>query len=1341
MTTNNKVLVLGSGGREHAIVWKLSQSSLVTDIYVHPGSYAIGNVAKAQIVNEIDLKDFDGIGHWCKVNQIKLVVVGPEDPLASGIADVLKKFGILCFGPSKAGARIEWDKSWAKDFMRAWTIPTAKYQSFTDVNSAKEFIMNAPFEALVVKASGLAAGKGVVVAASKEEACQAVDEILGDGKFGCAGETIVIEEKLSGEEVSLLAFVDGENVKVMLPAQDHKRLLDGDLGPNTGGMGAYCPCPMIDSTNLEFAVREILERSVAGFRSSNIDYCGVLYAGIMLTPSGPKTLEFNCRFGDPETQVLLPLMESDLFEVMVACCERRLSQIDIKWRNDVAAVGVIMASKGYPETSTKGCEISNLQVNSPDHLIFHSGTAFNNGVYSTNGGRVLINVALSPELQSAAHAATKYCEKIHFSGAQYRSDIAHKAFKYIELTYKDSGVDIVAGNDLVKQITPMAKKTNRPGVVGGLGGFGGLFRLNEVTYKNANGEDVPYTDPLLVESISGIGTKLKLAIKYQKYETVGIDLVAQSVNSVLSYGAQPIAFLDYFACGKLDVSMAANIVNGIANGCIKANCALLGGETAEMPALFGKDSYDLAGYCLGIAEYGMELKSREGDILLGLPANGFHCNGYDLLHEAMTNLNESYDTIAPFSETQSTFVEEFFKPSEIYVPILLPWIYKKYVQKIAKVGSGGLFRGIEKLLENGLAAELDATKWKIPPVYGWLYDKANMSPSTILRNFNLGIGMLVVVSRSVWENNKFDGAIEIGKVLLGLIIDSIPYWCPLTGHVTRQGSKKQKIYVANLQSTLSTLSGNVGRAAEMESVEEIEEPENSQNSFMRFVHSEAVKTFTPNVIPVDHSHRKRVFHLKKTQYVDPILVIGTDGIGSKIEVGKKIKKLNTIGIDLVAMCVNDILCNGAEPLTFLDYYASHKVDKQVSYDIFSGVIDGVTLGECSLVGGHTIEVPDIYEKSEFDMAGFALGIVDSVDILPKTSEIEIGDVVIGLPSDGVHSNGFSMVHKLMHVTGHSFEDAASFSACGKCYGGGLLENIPRILPAHYAVELDFTQINIPPIFAWLTAKGNVSHEEMQRTFNCGIGLVLVVSPANKDFVVESLLEHRGDVIGSITERLNEEPQVRINALQFSENLARVQRLLSQPLKRVAVLISGTGSNLQSLIDATRNSTMGIRAEIVFVLSNKENVMGLERASNAGIDNKFLSHKAFKSREQFDAAITSLLESYRVDIVCLAGFMRILSSEFVKKWKGRLINIHPSLLPKFPGLHVQRRALEAGEKRSGCTVHFVDEGVDTGAIIYQRSVAIVDGETEESLTKKIHRAEHFSYPVALRMLVNGETYSI
>lgn len=303
-----------------------------------------------------------------------------------------------------------------------------------------------------MKASGLAAGKGVVVANTRDEACEAVDEILGSKKYGSAGNTIVVEEKLTGEEVSALAFVDNNTVRLMLPAQDHKRLGNGDLGPNTGGMGAYCPCPLISEADLEFARREILERAVNGFRAKNIAYSGVLYAGLMLTPDGPRTLEYNCRFGDPETQVILPLLETDLYDVMVACCHNKLSEIELKWKPNTSAVGVVLASAGYPETSTKGCEISGkfqryeifegkfqifkffsgLENTAANQIVFHSGTALNAaGKFVTNGGRVLINVAIGSDLRTAAAEATRGAEKIKFSGtgAQYRTDIAQKAFK------------------------------------------------------------------------------------------------------------------------------------------------------------------------------------------------------------------------------------------------------------------------------------------------------------------------------------------------------------------------------------------------------------------------------------------------------------------------------------------------------------------------------------------------------------------------------------------------------------------------------------------------------------------------------------------------------------------------------------------------------------------------------------------------------------------------------------------------------------------------------------------------------------------------------------------------
>ncbi|XP_075977479.1 trifunctional purine biosynthetic protein adenosine-3 Gart isoform X2 [Anticarsia gemmatalis] len=428
--SGGNVLMIGSGGREHALCWKLADSPFVQKIYCTPGSVGISTTDKVECV-ELDVKDYPATAKWCKDHEIDLVVIGPEDPLANGVVDGLAAFGIPCFGPTKAGAQIEANKDWSKAFMAKYQIPTARYKSFTDAAAAKEFINTAPFPALVVKASGLAAGKGVVVAASKEEACQAVDDILTDSKYGSAGETVVIEELLEGDEVSVLAFTDGETVSMMPPAQDHKRVGDGDTGPNTGGMGAYCPCPLITPDQLLDVKEQVLQRAVDGLKAEGIKYVGVLYAGMMVTKSGPMTLEFNCRFGDPETQVLMTLMESDLYKVMKACVNGTLKQMQVTWNTKLSAVGVVIASKGYPETSTKGCVISGLsQVQStPGMVVFHSGVSRGaNGTLVTWGGRVLLVAARAGSLRAAAAAATAAAALVDFPGAHYRKDIAYRAF-------------------------------------------------------------------------------------------------------------------------------------------------------------------------------------------------------------------------------------------------------------------------------------------------------------------------------------------------------------------------------------------------------------------------------------------------------------------------------------------------------------------------------------------------------------------------------------------------------------------------------------------------------------------------------------------------------------------------------------------------------------------------------------------------------------------------------------------------------------------------------------------------------------------------------------------------
>lgn len=312
-------------------------------------------------------------------------------------------------------------------------------------------------------------------------------------------------------------------------------------------------------------------------------------------------------------------------------------------------------------------------------------------------------------------------------------------------------------------------------------------------------------------------------------------------------------------------------------------------------------------------------------------------------------------------------------------------------------------------------------------------------------------------------------------------------------------------------------------------------------------------------------------------------------------------------------------------------------------------------------------------------------------------------------------------------------------------GGGLLENIPRVLTDKLAVNLDATKFNIPPVFGWLAAIGNITNKELQRTYNCGIGLVLVVAPSDAEFVLSALkLSHNAQILGTIQARTGNEPQVVINNNDFTENLQRVQRVLRQPKKKVGVLISGTGSNLQALINATKDSTFGSGAEIAVVISNKADVLGLKRAQDAGIPTKVISHLNFKpttdpeQRATFDRTVTAELEAHGVEIVCLAGFMRILSPEFVRRWKGNLLNIHPSLLPKYPGVNSAKQALEATPKESitGCTVHFVDEGVDTGNIVVQASVPILVDDTVDTLSQRIHVAEHYAFPKALRLLATG-----
>ena len=419
-----KVCVIGNGGREHALAWRLSISPSVTKVYAIPGSAAMSDCA--ELVG-IDWQQSDHLINFLKDNQVDLVVVGPEAPLVAGLADELNKAGIPVFGPSKAAAQLEGSKVFAKDLMKKYNIPTAAYGVFHNVEEAKAFIATtgAP---IVVKADGLAAGKGVVVAMTVEEANAAVEDMLSGNRFGDAGSTVVIEEFMEGEEASLLAFVDGKTIVPMIASQDHKRIFDGDKGPNTGGMGTYAPAPVLTDALRDEAMKTILEPMVGAMQKEGMPYVGCLYAGLMITAEGPKVVEFNARFGDPETQVVLPLLDSDLGQIMMACATGNLTAEMVKWKDSSAAC-VILASKGYPETSSKGDVIHGDIKQHDTTIVFHSGTKLVGEEYVTNGGRVLGVVGLGKDLRTALDRAYGRIEHIDFEGMQYRTDIGAKAFK------------------------------------------------------------------------------------------------------------------------------------------------------------------------------------------------------------------------------------------------------------------------------------------------------------------------------------------------------------------------------------------------------------------------------------------------------------------------------------------------------------------------------------------------------------------------------------------------------------------------------------------------------------------------------------------------------------------------------------------------------------------------------------------------------------------------------------------------------------------------------------------------------------------------------------------------
>jgi phosphoribosylamine--glycine ligase/phosphoribosylformylglycinamidine cyclo-ligase len=723
-----KVLLIGSGGREHAIAWKLNQSPLLTQLYIAPGNVGMKDLGT---LVPLSVTDTLGILAFSQKQRIDLVVVGPEAALAAGVCDLLLGQGISVFGPLQAAAQLETSKRFSKEFMRRHQLPTARFETFTDYNNACEYLHKVPYP-VVIKASGLAAGKGVILPDTLDEGLKALKMMMVDSYFGNAGNEVIIEERLKGEEVSVLAFCDGKHVSVMPPAQDHKRLLDGDKGPNTGGMGAFAPAPCLSAKDIQEITKSILQPTLDGLANEGMPFIGVLYAGLMLTEDGPRILEFNARFGDPETQAILPLLESDLLEILIACTQEKLDQVEITWREG-AAVCVVLASAGYPESTLTGYPISGLELPIENGAVFHAGTKQDGTQLVNIGGRVLGVTCWDSSLRTAIERVYRAVTNISFNGMQYRKDIAQKGLKPLNNpTYQSAGVNIEAGNRAVSLMKEAVHSTYNDRVLAGLGSFGGLFDISNL------GES-----PVLVASTDGVGTKVELAGRMNRLGGVGEDIVNHCINDILVQGARPLFFLDYYATAKLKPELAAEIVSGMASACRDAGCALLGGETAEMPGVYHEHAFDVAGTIVGVVERSkiLPLKTamQAGDLLIGFASNGPHTNGYSLIRK----ICENQDLNIWKTELKSSLADALLASHRSYLRVVEPALH--LIKGLAHITGGGFIENIPRALPEDLQPVIDLSSWPIPPLFQWLQAQGGIDLDEMFHVFNMGIGMVAVL--------------------------------------------------------------------------------------------------------------------------------------------------------------------------------------------------------------------------------------------------------------------------------------------------------------------------------------------------------------------------------------------------------------------------------------------------------------------------------------------------------------------------------------------------------------------------------------------------------------------
>ena len=728
-----RVLVIGGGGREHAIAWACEQHGHTASIAPDLG--------------------------FVTADDIDLVIPGPEAALVAGVADECAFRKIPCFGPTSKQSRIESSKGYSRHLATSLGVPGPAYERFEEGDIDAALSWWAEFDRpVVVKLDGLAAGKGVIVPDDPAETEEAIRSTAPIGPF-------VLEERITGPECSLLALCDGTTAVALPIAQDHKRIGEGDTGPNTGGMGAYAPAPVPYDADelLATFVQPILDY----YASAGTPYVGVLYAGLMLTADGPRLIEYNCRFGDPETQAVLPLLATDLATLASACTEGRVGDVPVEFRSG-AACTVVAAAPGYPESPSTGATIrltgfsttewANHSSTEPDAILFPAGVADG----KTAGGRVLAVTGVGDDLAAARAAAYRGMDGVSFANMRVRRDIGWRAPGAMLSSYAAAGVDIDEGTRAVERMTGAVERTLGDDVLKGVGSFGGVLSARRL---------LDLDDPVIVASTDGVGTKVELAARLDRVRGVGVDIVNHCIDDVLVQSARPWFFLDYIAASVLDADRVADVVTGMAEACEAAGCVLLGGETAEMPGVYAPGAFDIAGTLVGIADRPALLPREDvvaGDALIGIASSGPHTNGYSFLRKLFDWI--PMDTVPPGFDV--TLGEALLEPHRSYLDVLEAPLASGKIKALAHITGGGLPENLPRVLPDGVDAEIELRSWPRGPLFELVRELATgVDDHELHRMLNMGIGMVVVcaaddvdaVQAAIGEDTWVIGALVGGE--------------------------------------------------------------------------------------------------------------------------------------------------------------------------------------------------------------------------------------------------------------------------------------------------------------------------------------------------------------------------------------------------------------------------------------------------------------------------------------------------------------------------------------------------------------------------------------------------